>query len=574
MEPYVQLAFALRATPGGYAVLLGAGASISAGMPSAWDVQQDLIERLASAEGATEIGDPHAWYEERFGHPATYDSLLAALTSTPYERQALLRSYFEPNEQDREEGRKQPTAAHRAIARLVAAGHVRIVLTTNFDRLMESALREAGVEPTVVAHPDDAVGLAPPHTLNCLVVHVHGDYLNPTSMLNTPEELDRYTPKVDALLDRVFADYGLVVTGWSATWDPALRNALARSTDRVFASYWTDPKELSTHAQDLLAHRRATYVQAEADTFFGQVADAVDALVDTERRHPASIAIAVASAKRALSGTQQAITLHDTLRREFSRIATLPVHTTGPWRVPDAEAEHQRRLKVLEAESELLLSLVATAAYWGGETTDRWWMRDIEQLGKSVDGDGDEALLLLARASATTVIYAAGVAALAAERWHTLVRVLTEPQAHSPVSGEPGPAALLLGPRRTLGRQAGAEHLHGQLRPVFTEHLALSEAAYADAWERFDHLRTVAQLDAHLGFDAPRMRRTELRNAHQTPPEVWLDQAIQRHKRDEQSYRTPTGIVARLFAAGYLDAKIDRLSWMNEQATHHFKVNR
>lgn len=241
MEPHVKLAFALRATPGGYTVLLG-GASIAAGMPSAWAVQQDLIERLAAAEGTPEIGDPHAWYQERFGRPPTYDDLLDALTSTPFERQALLRSYFEPDEQEREDGRKQPTAAHRAIARLVAAGHIRIVLTTNFDRLMETALREAGIEPTVASHADDITGLAPLHTLNCLVVHLHGDYLDPTSMRNTPEELRQYSTSTNRLLNRVFAEYGLVISGWSAEWDPALRKPLSRCRTRIFASYWTDPR--------------------------------------------------------------------------------------------------------------------------------------------------------------------------------------------------------------------------------------------------------------------------------------------------------------------------------------------
>lgn len=122
MEPHVNLAFSVRATLGGYAFLLGAGASIAAGMPSAWDVQQDLIKKVAAAEGVTEIGDPHAWYKKRFDRTATYDDLLARLASTPLERQALLHAYFEPSQEDREEGRKQPTAAHRAAARLVVAG--------------------------------------------------------------------------------------------------------------------------------------------------------------------------------------------------------------------------------------------------------------------------------------------------------------------------------------------------------------------------------------------------------------------------------------------------------------------
>jgi hypothetical protein len=66
------------------------------------------------------------------------------IASSPDERRAILHRYIEPDEQDREEGRKTPTKAHHAIAQLVRAGYVRVIVTTNFDRLMENALRERG----------------------------------------------------------------------------------------------------------------------------------------------------------------------------------------------------------------------------------------------------------------------------------------------------------------------------------------------------------------------------------------------------------------------------------------------
>jgi hypothetical protein len=62
-----------------------------------------------------------------------YSEEVNELAPTRDERRALLQGYFEPNEQEREEGLMQPTAAHRFIARLCAAGYVRVVLTTNFD---------------------------------------------------------------------------------------------------------------------------------------------------------------------------------------------------------------------------------------------------------------------------------------------------------------------------------------------------------------------------------------------------------------------------------------------------------
>jgi len=65
-----------------------------------------------------------------------------------------LHSYIELTERGREEGKKIPTPAHKALADLVRAGYVRVIVTTNFDRLMENTLRERGVEPTIVASAD------------------------------------------------------------------------------------------------------------------------------------------------------------------------------------------------------------------------------------------------------------------------------------------------------------------------------------------------------------------------------------------------------------------------------------
>ena len=54
---------------------------------------------------------------------------------------------------------------------------------------------------------------------------MHGDYLD-TRIRNSPAELDQYPPEFDQLLDRIFGEFGLVVCGWSAEWDSALRKAI------------------------------------------------------------------------------------------------------------------------------------------------------------------------------------------------------------------------------------------------------------------------------------------------------------------------------------------------------------
>ena len=48
----VALATAIHAAPGVYAVLVGSGMSSAAGIPTGWQVVQDLIRKIAIAEGA------------------------------------------------------------------------------------------------------------------------------------------------------------------------------------------------------------------------------------------------------------------------------------------------------------------------------------------------------------------------------------------------------------------------------------------------------------------------------------------------------------------------------------------
>ena len=161
IDPIQSLAFSMHSNPGVYALLLGSGVSRSAQIPTGWEITLDLIRKLAATSNESAEPDPETWFEKKYGEAPSYSRLLDELAKTPAERQQLLRPYFEPNEQEREEDAKQPTAAHRAIAQLVVAGFVKIIITTNFDRLIENALSEAGVVPTVLSSPDHVKGALP-----------------------------------------------------------------------------------------------------------------------------------------------------------------------------------------------------------------------------------------------------------------------------------------------------------------------------------------------------------------------------------------------------------------------------
>ena len=79
------------------------------------------------------------------------------------------------------------------------------------------------------------------HT-QCCVLKVNGDYRD-ARIRNTESELDKYPPEFDDLLDRVFDEFGLIVCGWSAEWDHALRKAISRTPSRRFSMYWARPRQ-------------------------------------------------------------------------------------------------------------------------------------------------------------------------------------------------------------------------------------------------------------------------------------------------------------------------------------------
>ncbi|RPE27957.1 SIR2-like protein [Kitasatospora cineracea] len=562
-EPHVNLAFGLQAVPGGYAVLFGAGASVSAGMLSAWGVQCDLIRKIADMEDA-DIPDgddaPYDWYVERFGKEPAYDTLLDDLSKTPSGRQALLRSYFEPNETEREDGLKQPADVHRALARLVASGHIRVIITLNFDHLIEDALREAGLRPTVISRPSALTGMLPLHAQRQgVVVHLHGDYLHPDTMLNTPDELKEYGEETNKFLNQVFDEYGLIIAGWSAKYDPALVTALERCPTRRFDTYWADPYTLSPEANELLQQRQGTYVPATADTFLTRTADAVTALTESRRTNPRNIATAIATAKRDLRGGGLAINLHDTLRRETARLADHPLRTaTCAVPQPEVDAELERRTTEWEAEAELLVALAALTAYWGDESTDRYWFAGVERLATATEASGLTVLIDLRRAPATLLLHSVGVAATAAERWPLVARLLTGPRAHSFINRKEHPAAALLGPYGAFGLPTSSSRLHHYLKPLLTGHVVADESAFIDAWERFEYLRLLVQQDTRQYIEGNYLRVSGLRGDYRPLASNWLDRELGPCR--EEAIFEPSNAEHPLLRAGFLGGDLSRVT--------------
>jgi hypothetical protein len=371
----VMLATGIHAQPGVYALLLGSGVSRSAAINTGWEIVRHLIQKAAAASDPDDAAshalaeaDPEAWWTANGGGELGYSSLLAAVAPSSAARQGLLAEYFVASDEDRADGLKEPTAGHKAIAQLVKGGWIKVIVTTNFDRLMEQALDAVGVPFQVIARPDAVTGATPIAHTTATVVKLHGDWSD-LEFRNTIDELDQYPEQWVDLLRQVFNEYGLLISGWSAEWDKALVRVL-EATPRRYPLYWDSRSSKSEVARNLLRQHGGHVITAEsADELFTSMSASVDALTRLAEP-PLTTAMAVTRLKRALPDALRRIELRDLIRGYTKDLATALAVMPSP--AADLAAIDAHLDSIYEAVKPTLTLLANGVRYDDGTHTGLW----------------------------------------------------------------------------------------------------------------------------------------------------------------------------------------------------------
>ncbi|GHA71104.1 hypothetical protein GCM10010372_82670 [Streptomyces tauricus] len=527
IEPPMAMALNVHSSPGVYALLLGAGVSFASGVKTGWGVVQDIVGKVAVArdpdnpDARTEaMADPEKWWEANTSEPLGYSALLAAVAPMPASRQAMLAEYFEPEEG--QEDSKGPTAAHRAIAQMVKRGNIRVILTTNFDRLTERALQEVGISPQVVSRPDQIKGIKPLAHSQVTVIKLHGDYAD-LEQRNTVDELETYPTELQQLLEQVLDDYGLIVCGWSADWDKALVRAIEGTRSRRYPLFWSQYGRFSDAALSLTAQHDAVVIDGKsADELFTDLVRRVEAL-DRLTVAPITRDVAVVQLKRALPDPLRRIELFDLVDQAVSQIVGRstpehrPVHATS-----DAWADtFGSNVRGYRADSDTLLHLLSNGVFHDDGTHDHVWRRAIERLLRLRDtspGTFNEYLEKLRHLPALLATWTIGVAAVLDRREELLATILYHPEWALPNSGHPrlGPA-WCLNPNHILIADGmhdmhpssnGGRFLYPQsnwLKTTLREPFRLiepSDTAYSEACTRFEFLASMVAMDTDSEFFA------------------------------------------------------------------------
>jgi len=195
-----------------YALLLGAGCSVSSGVRSAAELTEIWRQEVFKRHWPNEIYEPEAaknnlakssggWYNPI----REYSSLFEKNFDLPRQRRIFVET---------EVSGKSPNLGYAYLMRLVDKGFLNTIFTTNFDDLVNEAFFQfSDTRPMLCAH-DSSISSITVTSKRPKVIKLHGDYLfdDIKSTVRETESLEENTRKKFIEFGR---EFGLVVVGYS-----------------------------------------------------------------------------------------------------------------------------------------------------------------------------------------------------------------------------------------------------------------------------------------------------------------------------------------------------------------------
>ena len=187
-----------------FALLIGAGASVSSGvrssigMVSEW--RRQLYEQSKSTKPFEKWLEEQDWYQDEEEYPILFEKV--------YDKRSQRRNYVE----ECIKGAK-PSWGYVYLANMIARGYFNVVFTTNFDDLLnEACFVYADTRPIVCAHDSAVIDIRVTST-RPKIVKLHGDFLY-DSIKNTIMETESLEKNMRDKFAQFASEYGLVIVGY------------------------------------------------------------------------------------------------------------------------------------------------------------------------------------------------------------------------------------------------------------------------------------------------------------------------------------------------------------------------
>ncbi len=218
------------------ALLIGAGCSISAGIPAASRIVADYLHPHPLLAGA---GTPPADMSE-------YAYLMSKLSAR--DRMEIINKCIRMAYNESDPPRTKLNWAHLLIATLVNHGYVRQILTTNFDPLLVDAMAITG-QPVRTFDLTASDWYMPGRADRGSIMYLHGQ-AHGLLQAHTSDETHRVRPRIHDVLQEALAECTMIVIGYSGLCDPVfdeLRDGFPQFRDRLYWCHYdpacTDPPQ-------------------------------------------------------------------------------------------------------------------------------------------------------------------------------------------------------------------------------------------------------------------------------------------------------------------------------------------
>ena len=255
-----------------YSILLGAGASVTAGIRSGqhliniWknevyqesNVKDKTLEEFFSSMNAPD------WFEESNAYSALFENR--------YDLQRHRRMFVE-----HEVAGKTPSIGYAYLVKLIEKGFFNTVFTTNFDDLLNEAFyRFSKNRPIVCAHDSSISGITVT-SARPKIIKLHGDYLF-DDIKTTLRETESLETNMKMKFQEFAKDFGLIVVGY-AGHDRSIMDILTYllQQEDYFKNgiYWCIRKgdsNISAELKKLLWKDRVFFVEIDGfDELFAEI---------------------------------------------------------------------------------------------------------------------------------------------------------------------------------------------------------------------------------------------------------------------------------------------------------------
>lgn len=248
-----------------YTLFLGAGASVTSGIPTASGMIEKWRRQLfehhqqdRAGKGTTQTYEEWlaADYEPRIlpgitREESEYSGLFRHFHPMPSQRQIYLEDVME---------RARPTWGYLYLGGLIAKGRINRILTTNFDDLTHDALfRYYDIKPVVCPFDSAVTSIRINNSKRPKIIKLHGDYLY-DNLRNVRDEVKQLGANMEEKLIEMCKDSGLIVVGYGGN-DDSIMEPLSYMLRRpgylpmgIHWCYMTEPGQAaSSYAQGRVA---------------------------------------------------------------------------------------------------------------------------------------------------------------------------------------------------------------------------------------------------------------------------------------------------------------------------------